>query len=80
MPDYAHLKLPDQFVTLTDMKLYAPNQLYTYIRFWDKILEASMDFPGHVWPHQPKLKYYNFNRYEARCRKSTLDVLLFLRS
>ena len=28
MPDYAHLKLYDQFVALTDMKLHAPNQLY----------------------------------------------------
>ena len=48
MPDYAHLKLHDQFVTLTDMKLHKPNQLYTYIHFRDKILEASMGFSGHV--------------------------------
>ena len=33
MPDYAHLKLHDQFVSLTDMKLHAPNQLYSYICF-----------------------------------------------
>ena len=25
MPDYAHLKLHDQFVALTDMKLHAKN-------------------------------------------------------
>ena len=30
MPDYAHLKLHDQFVALTDMKLHAPNQLYMH--------------------------------------------------
>ena len=55
MPDYAHLKLHDKFVALIDMKLHALNQLYTYIYFWDKILKASLGFPGHVWPHQPKL-------------------------
>ena len=33
MPDYAHLKLHDQFVALIDMKLHAPNQLYTSIFF-----------------------------------------------
>ena len=55
MPDYAHLKLHDQFVALTDMKLHAPNQLYISICFWDEILKASLGFPGHVWPHPPKL-------------------------
>ena len=33
MPYDAHLKLHDQFVALTDMKLRAPNQLYSYICF-----------------------------------------------
>ena len=28
MPDYGHLKLHDQFVALTDMKLQSQNQLY----------------------------------------------------
>ena len=69
MPDYAHLKLHDQFVALTDMKLHAPNQLYTSICFWDKILKASMGLPGH-----------DFNWYETTCTKSTLYVFLFLRS
>ena len=55
MPDYAHLKLHDQFVALTDMKLYPPNQFYTSICFWDEILKASLGFPEHVWPHPPKL-------------------------
>ena len=82
MPDYANLKSHDQFVALTDMKLHASNQLYTPICFWDKILKASLGFPGNVWPHPPKLTWliYNFNRYEATCTKSTLDALLFLRS
>ena len=33
MPDHAHLKLHDQFVALTDMKLRAKNQLYISISF-----------------------------------------------
>ena len=33
MPDYAHPKLHDQFVALTDMKLHAPNQLHPSICF-----------------------------------------------
>ena len=33
MTDYAHLKLHDQFVALTDMKLHAQNQLYISICF-----------------------------------------------
>ena len=48
MPDYEHLKLHDQFVALTDMKLHAPNQLYTSICFLDKILKAPFGFPGQV--------------------------------
>ena len=48
MPDYAHLKLHDQFVALTDIKLHALNQLYTSICFRDKILKASLGFPGYV--------------------------------
>ena len=30
MPDYAYLKLHDEFVTLIDMKLHAQNQLYLH--------------------------------------------------
>ena len=48
MPAYAHLKLHDQFVALTDMKLYPPNQFYTSICFLDEILKASLGFPEHV--------------------------------
>ena len=48
MPDYDHIKLHDQFVALTIMKLHAPNQLYTSICFRDKILKAFLGFPGHV--------------------------------
>ena len=48
MPDYAHLKLHDQFVALADMKLHAPNQLYTSICFLHNILKVSLGFPGHV--------------------------------
>ena len=33
MPDYTDLKLGDQFVALTDMKLHAPNQLNISICF-----------------------------------------------
>ena len=82
MPDYAHLKLHDQFVALTDMKLHAPNQLYTSICFWDKILKASLSLPGHIWPHPPKLTQfiYNLNWYEATCSKSTFNVFFLLRS
>ena len=43
-----NLKLHDQFVALTDMKLHAPNQLYISICFSDEILKASLSFPGHV--------------------------------
>ena len=48
MPDYNHLKLYDQFLALIDMKLHAPNQLYTSICFRDKILKKSLGLPGHI--------------------------------
>ena len=48
MADYTHLKSHDQFVALTYMKLHEPNQLYTSIFFGEKILKASLGFPGHV--------------------------------
>ena len=60
MPDYAHLKLHDQFVALTDMKLYASNQLFTSICFcsprkanlWLDIIYQLLDRylrPDPVW-------------------------------
>ena len=33
MSEYAHLKLHDQSVALTDAKLHAPNQLSNFICF-----------------------------------------------
>ena len=42
----SHLKLHDQFLALTDMKLHAKNQLYTSISFWDiKVLKVSLGMP-----------------------------------
>ena len=55
MYDYIHLKLYDQFIVLIDMKLHAPNQLYTSICFRDKILKTSLGLPGNVWPHHLNL-------------------------
>ena len=47
-------KITYQLVALIDMKLHAPNQLYTSIYFWDKFLKASFSLPGHVRSHAPK--------------------------
>ena len=46
---HAHLKLHDQFVALTDMKLHAQKQFYTSVRFWDnKVLKATLGMPDHT--------------------------------
>ena len=46
MPDHPHLKLHDQFVALTDMKLHAQNQLYTSIDFLDIKISESCNLIG----------------------------------
>ena len=49
MPDYGHLKLHDQFVALTDIKLQSQNQLYMSFCFWDlKVLIVSLRMPDHT--------------------------------
>ena len=73
--NHAQLKLHDQFVALTDMKMKAQNQLYTSIGFWDiKVVKASLGMPGHTSSHPPKItqSICNFNRYELACKKSNL--------
>ena len=50
--DHTHLNLQNQFITLTDMKLHAQNQLYTSFSFLDlQVLIASlacMSMPDHT--------------------------------
>ena len=49
MPDHIHLNLHNQFITLTDMKLHAQNQLYNSFSFRDfKVLIAFLGMPENA--------------------------------
>ena len=49
MPDHTHLNLHNEFITLTNMKLHAQNQLYTFFSYGDlKVLIVPLGMLGHV--------------------------------